>query len=101
MNFDKISIHDIILSHWHPDHVGGTKEVLKSAEVTRLKRFEKKNQKNNVFFESIKKKSCGVHKFPRSDGEEPYTPFSPITGTFKNYGKIDLHLIWDSCYPNG
>ena len=37
LNFDKISIHDIILSHWHPDHVGGTKEVLKSAEVTRLK----------------------------------------------------------------
>ena len=35
LNFDKISIHDIILSHWHPDHVGGTKEVLKSAEVTR------------------------------------------------------------------
>lgn len=34
LNFDKISIKDIILSHWHPDHVGGTKEVLKSAEVT-------------------------------------------------------------------
>ena len=33
LNFDKISIKDIILSHWHPDHVGGTKEVLKSAEV--------------------------------------------------------------------
>ena len=33
LNFDKISIKDIILSHWHPDHVGGTKEILKSAEV--------------------------------------------------------------------
>jgi len=55
LNFDKITIQDVILSHWHPDHVGGTKEVLKSAE-----------------------KSCGVHKYPRSDGEEPYTPFTPI-----------------------
>lgn len=33
LNFDKISIKNIILSHWHPDHVGGTKELLKSAEV--------------------------------------------------------------------
>ena len=33
LNFDKITIQDVILSHWHPDHVGGTKEVLKSAEV--------------------------------------------------------------------
>ena len=45
LNFDKISIHDIILSHWHPDHVGGTKEVLKSAEVTRLKIWKEISEK--------------------------------------------------------
>jgi len=55
INFDKLSIQDIILSHWHPDHVGGTTEALRSAE-----------------------KSCSVYKFPRSDGEEPYKPFIPL-----------------------
>ena len=33
LNFDRISIRDIVLSHWHLDHVGGVSEALKSAEV--------------------------------------------------------------------
>ncbi len=33
LNFDKITLRDIIISHWHHDHVGGVSEVLKSAEV--------------------------------------------------------------------
>ena len=36
LNFDKISIRDVILSHWHPDHVGGVQEMLRSAEVSRI-----------------------------------------------------------------
>lgn len=28
----KISLNKIILSHWHPDHVGGTLQVLKIAD---------------------------------------------------------------------
>ena len=33
LNLDKVIIKDIILSHWHPDHVGGTTEILKIAQV--------------------------------------------------------------------
>jgi len=34
LNFDKLTIQDIILSHWHPDHVGGLKDILQFAEVS-------------------------------------------------------------------
>ena len=34
LSFNKITIKEIILSHWHHDHVGGTLEILKNAEVT-------------------------------------------------------------------
>lgn len=34
LNFDRITIKSVILSHWHPDHVGGVKEVLNVAEVS-------------------------------------------------------------------
>jgi len=55
LNLDKVIIKDIILSHWHPDHVGGTTEILKIAQ-----------------------KNCGVHKYPRTDGDEPFAPFTKI-----------------------
>ena len=38
-----ITIRDVILSHWHYDHVGGIAEVLKSTEVSNG--LEKKNIK--------------------------------------------------------
>jgi len=55
LNSNKITIKDIILSHWHYDHVGGASEILKNVE-----------------------KNCAVHKFPRTDDEEPYKPFTAI-----------------------
>ena len=33
LNFDRITLNSIILSHWHDDHVGGVNEVLTIAEV--------------------------------------------------------------------
>jgi ribonuclease/clavin/mitogillin len=33
LNFDRITLSSIILSHWHEDHVGGVQEVLNVAEV--------------------------------------------------------------------
>lgn len=47
LNFDRITLNSIILSHWHDDHVGGVQEVLNVAE-----------------------KGCQVYKFPRSDVTE-------------------------------
>lgn len=55
LNFDRITIKSIIISHWHHDHIGGLQEVLKSAE-----------------------KDCQVFKFPRSEVKEDLN-FIPIT----------------------
>ena len=33
LDSNKITIKDIILSHWHYDHVGGASEILKNVEV--------------------------------------------------------------------
>jgi ribonuclease/clavin/mitogillin len=33
LNFDRITLKSIILSHWHHDHVGGVQEALTIAEV--------------------------------------------------------------------
>ena len=33
LNFDRITLSSIILSHWHDDHVGGVQEVVNVAEV--------------------------------------------------------------------
>ena len=37
LSFNKITIKEIILSHWHHDHVGGTTQILKNVEVNQLK----------------------------------------------------------------
>jgi metal-dependent hydrolase (beta-lactamase superfamily II) len=34
LNFDRITLGKIILSHWHHDHVGGVQEVLNVAEAS-------------------------------------------------------------------
>ncbi|XP_058118985.1 beta-lactamase-like protein 2 homolog [Anopheles ziemanni] len=47
---ERIKINDIIVSHWHHDHVGGVDEVLEMIE---------------------NKETCNVWKFPRSDAPEP------------------------------
>lgn len=69
LSFNKITIKEIILSHWHHDHVGGTSEILKNAE-----------------------KNCVVHKFSRKDGKEPYEPFNQIKDgqTFDLEGGLTL-----------
>jgi len=69
LSFNKITIKEIIISHWHHDHVGGTLEILKNAE-----------------------KNCVVHKFSRKDGKEPYEPFNQIKDgqTFDLEGGLTL-----------
>ncbi|XP_058834503.1 beta-lactamase-like protein 2 homolog isoform X2 [Topomyia yanbarensis] len=47
---ERIVINDIIVSHWHHDHIGGVEDVLNVLE---------------------NKDSCKVWKYPRTDAQEP------------------------------
>ena len=59
LNFDRFGLNGIILTHWHPDHVGGVAEALKSCH-----------------------KGAKVYKFARQGEEEIPLPggvqFEPI-----------------------
>lgn len=47
---EKATISDIILTHWHYDHIGGVNDVLKSLENENgLQSFIKISFKNNYF----------------------------------------------------
>ena len=48
-----ISLSKIIITHWHPDHVGGTKDVLQHVASQDCKVFKYKNSKNDPLYSHL------------------------------------------------
>ncbi|KAI2799340.1 hypothetical protein RDWZM_002003 [Blomia tropicalis] len=48
-----ISLSKIIITHWHPDHVGGTYEVLNNVTGKDCKVFKYKNTKNDPLYSEL------------------------------------------------
>ena len=91
INFDKFAITDVILTHWHHDHIGGVGTcsasvggVMKSAEVSKniafngiLKLEIISNTKDcimKIALHFFLQKDAKIYKFPRQNEDEILLP---------------------------
>lgn len=80
MNDENTTISDILLTHWHTDHIGGVKDIIECVDnvigsffiyelqLNWFPLFMFENNSSFVFFFL----GCNIWKYPRSDDEDSY-----------------------------